>query len=265
LNATVYAGVGGGIVVTGLICMTVARLHLHSIDAWNILGLTAVGLCAMAWRSFASGNAGDARNNTEGTAGSKPAWHGQQTRLVIAYGCFGFGYIMPATFLPAIAKQLVSDPLLFQWSWPMFGLAAAVSTYALAFAARSIDLRRAWIFAQFTMAMGVVLPLVWSGAVGVIISALAVGGTFMVITAAAMQEARRVAPDRTVGLMSAMTASFATGQIMGPVAVGVLAGAAQNFAAPLALGCAFLIGGALLIVRRHESAPHSLCKTEDAR
>ena len=31
--------------------------------------------------------------------------------LVLCYGAFGFGYIVPATFLPAMAQQLVPDPL----------------------------------------------------------------------------------------------------------------------------------------------------------
>src|SRR3712207_9531764 len=64
--------------------------------------------------------------------------------LVLCYGTFGFGYIVPATFLPAMARQLVSDPLVFGLTWPLFGLAAALS---VAIAARWLSewpRRRVW-------------------------------------------------------------------------------------------------------------------------
>ena len=46
------------------------------------------------------------------------------TGLVLCYGIFGFGYILPATYLPSLARSLVDDPRLFGMVWPVFGLAA---------------------------------------------------------------------------------------------------------------------------------------------
>jgi uncharacterized membrane protein YjgN (DUF898 family) len=40
------------------------------------------------------------------------------TGLIICYGMFGFGYILPATYLPAQARQLLDDPQIFGWAWP---------------------------------------------------------------------------------------------------------------------------------------------------
>ena len=48
--------------------------------------------------------------------------------IVICYGLFGLGYILPATFLPVMARQVVDDPAVFGLAWPMFGIAAALST-----------------------------------------------------------------------------------------------------------------------------------------
>ena len=48
--------------------------------------------------------------------------------LVICYGVLGFGYILPATFLPVLARAVVDDPAVFGAAWPVFGAAAAVST-----------------------------------------------------------------------------------------------------------------------------------------
>jgi MFS family permease len=184
----------------------------------------------------------------------KIVWDATQARLVLGYGFFGFGYIVPATFLPAMAKQIIADPLVFGWSWPIFGLAAALSTFVLAVLPRSIDLRRAWIAAQVVMAAGVALPAITSGIAAILVSALAVGGTFMVITAAAMQEARRVAPREAAALIGVMTSAFAIGQILGPLTVSAAASAVGGFKTPLVIASVVLLCGAALIVRPHGAA-----------
>jgi MFS family permease len=246
LNASVYAGVGTGIVGAGLICVAVVHLDLDSTHAWLILGAVAMLLTAATWRLISSKPAAHA---APAAGAAKLAWNAERVRLVLAYGCFGFGYILPATFLPAMAKQSLSDPRLFMWSWPIFGLAATLSTFVLAVLPRSVDSRKAWIAAQTAMGIGVALPLAWSGTWAIVVSALSVGGNFMVITATAMQESRKAAPLQTNAFIAAMTAGFALGQIAGPVAVSVLAGSRGEFATPLILAAVLLLTGAALLVR----------------
>ncbi len=57
---------------------------------------------------------------------------GGELRLVLAYGAYGLGYIIPATFLPVMAKEVASDPAVFGWAWPAFGAAAGLSTLSVA-------------------------------------------------------------------------------------------------------------------------------------
>ena len=125
-------------------------------------------------------------------------WDRESLRLVLCYGAFGFGYIIPATFLPVMAKQVIRDPAIFGWSWPVFGAAAMSSTLATAMLRSFITTRRLWIASHLVMAVGVALPVVWSGVVPIMLAALFVGGTFMVTTMTGMQEARSVggAPPR---------------------------------------------------------------------
>jgi hypothetical protein len=47
---------------------------------------------------------------------------------VFCYGAFGLGYIIPATFLPVMAKQVIADAGWFAWAWSIFGAAATIST-----------------------------------------------------------------------------------------------------------------------------------------
>jgi MFS family permease len=139
--------------------------------------------------------------------------------LVFSYGTFGFGYIVPATFLPAMARRQVSDPLVFGITWPLFGLAAMLSVVAAARLVPHWPRRRVWALAQGVMALGTGLTL-FSGALwSLALSAVLVGGTFMVATMAGLQLAREQAPDNPTPLLSRMTVAFAVGQIVGPLLV----------------------------------------------
>jgi MFS family permease len=142
--------------------------------------------------------------------------------LVLCYGTFGFGYIVPATFLPAMAQQLVSDPLVFGLTWPLFGLAAALSVAAAARWLPGWPRRRVWALAQGTMALGTALPLATQALWALAASAVLVGGTFMVATMAGLQLVREQFPANPTPLLARMTGAFAAGQIAGPLLVRAL-------------------------------------------
>jgi hypothetical protein len=92
----------------------------------------------------------------------------------------GFGYILPATFLPALAREVVDDPQLLGLAWPVFGLAAALSTIAAARRFGRANRLRVWAASHLLMATGVVLPRLWLAPMTIAIAALLVGSTFMV-------------------------------------------------------------------------------------
>jgi len=174
------------------------------------------------------------------------AWDRESVRLILCYGAFGFGYIIPATFLPVMARQVIVDPAVFGWSWPLFGAAAMGSTLAAAALRSRVSNRRLWMASHLVMALGVALPVVWSGVAAIMLAALLVGGTFMVITMVGMQEARSVAGARATGLMAALTSAFALGQIVGPVIVSYVVAASGNFSVAL------MIASAVLVVSAYE-------------
>jgi predicted MFS family arabinose efflux permease len=142
--------------------------------------------------------------------------------LVISYGLLGFGYILPATFLPVLAREVVDDPQVFGLAWPVFGIAAALSTIATARQFGRATRLRVWATSHLLMAIGVVLPSLWFTPATIAIAALLVGSTFMVVTMIGMQEARARAPGNPTALLGLMTAAFAIGQLGGPVVSGLL-------------------------------------------
>jgi len=248
LSGTVYAGVGTGIVIAGGACLVVMSLHARSADAWLSLGVISIVVTAVIWPLL---KASASRDPVPAPTASG-IWSAEYRRLVLCYGAFGFGYVIPATFLPAMAKGIIPDPQLFGWAWPVFGAAAVVSTVFAAQLKQFMSDRAIWIGGHLVMALGVVIPLFVPGLWGIMIAALLVGGTFMVVTMAGMQEARRAAGPQARALMAAMTSAFALGQILGPVIVSLLVRSIGGFAPALILAASMLALSAVSLQRKEE-------------
>jgi hypothetical protein len=110
------------------------------------------------------------------------------------------------------------------------------------------------------LAVGVLAPVVSLNVVTLLTAAICVGGTFMVMTMAGFQEARRLSSGSPTRLIAAMTAAFAFGQLAGPVAVALSPSGSSTFvlpsmAAALLLACSAV---ALSLTRRvPQTAPPS--------
>jgi MFS family permease len=246
LGGAVYAGVGAGIAFAGITCLILIQVGSSSSATWVVLGAAAFVVALALWPVVGS----DAREAAD-TPASKAAvaeipeyWH-----LVFCHGAFGLGYIIPATFLPVMAKQVIAEPLWFGLAWPVFGVAALISTLAAARLTHVTGQRQVWILGNVAMGIGVLVPIWVPGLAGIAIAAICVGGTFMVNTMAGMQEARRVAGARAGELMAAMTSAFAAGQIAGPLLAGWLARFESGFMAALAAAAIPLFAAAYILWR----------------
>lgn len=281
-SGVVFAGVGCGIAFAGLACMGLTLSGTTASQAWLWLAAAALGGlmgASMLWRTTDTGHApaAPAQATASATAASGHATaHATALRepsstpplattnaaaagavpplhwgLILCYGVYGFGYILPATFLPAQARLLVPDPWLFSLAWPVFGLAGAVSTVMASRLARRYTRPQIWAGAQVVMAVGVLAPAVWHALPAILLAACCVGSTFMVITMVGLQEAQAaVGQAGAKRQMAAMTASFALGQLIGPIFFSLTHawfGASLEFA--LVLGTLGLLIGAVPILR----------------
>jgi MFS family permease len=138
LGGVLYGGVGAGIALAGLLCLALMAFTVSSAHAWLTLGALSLLVAACLWPMIRDGDA--PRAHERGAL----RWTPDRVLLVMCYGAFGFGYIIPATYVPAMAKALVHDPLAFGWAWPVFGTTAAVSTVAAASLIRRHGNRRIW-------------------------------------------------------------------------------------------------------------------------
>ena len=103
LNGMVFGGVGAGIAAAGGICILLMGLNATPAQAWMVLGALSLALTLTIWPAF-SLEAGVVSRATQRAQAAAPSWNRESVRLVLCYGAFGFGYIIPATFLPAMAR-----------------------------------------------------------------------------------------------------------------------------------------------------------------
>jgi MFS family permease len=243
LSGWVYAGVGLGIAFAGLFCIAAARPGVSASRLWLELGAVAslliVAPSYLVGRPLPTLTAPTSTRLTSRTVGPYKG-------LVICYGVLGFGYILPATFLPALAREVVDNPQLFGLAWPVFGFAAALSTVVTARLFGRVNRLRVWAVSHLVMATGIVMPSLWLTPGTIAIAALCVGSTFMVVTMIGMQEARARAPANPTALLGLMTAAFAIGQLSGPLFSSILALLPAVHRA--ALGCAMQIAAATLVL-----------------
>ena len=100
LAGWVFAGVGLGICLAGLVTLLAASNGLGPADVWLSLGVIAVGVVATAWNALTiEAHVGSSQESIRPPPLDRSAWI-----LVGCYGAFGFGYIIPATFIPAVAE-----------------------------------------------------------------------------------------------------------------------------------------------------------------
>ncbi len=244
LNGVVFSGVGVGIMLAGLLCMGFQAMAWSSAASWRALAVAALVLSVLALPALLDHAPGPApAHKAEGAEAPRGI-----AALVIVYGIFGFGYIIPATFLPSMARHLVPDPAIFGWAWPVFGLAGVVSTLIAGRLSARFSNRALWGVSHLVMGVGTVLPVLMPNIVGILLAALCVGGTFMVVTAAGLQEARRLSPHDPAKLMAKLTVAFAIGQILGPVCVSLAPSGDGSLHLLLSISAALLMASGLYLL-----------------
>ena len=212
-----FAGVGTGMAVSSLVAGTLSLGRYPVETLW--LAMAAIGLIAIP--AVAALVPRPARHSGEAPAVEpRLQWTPALLRLTIAYGLFGFGYIITATFVVAIVRDGGGSPAFEMLVWLVTGLAAAVSVaLGQPIAARYGPLRLftvGCLVEAIGVAASVVLPL----PIGPLIGGAVLGGTFVLITAYGLQAGRLLAPLSGRRIFASMTAIFGIGQILGPVFAG---------------------------------------------
>lgn len=250
LQALHFSGVGLGIAASAI--MT-GLLHLDGATwqaGWIWAGVLSLAGLAAVWLLL------DRGVPRAGTVAPEPPLELSRPflKLVAGYGLFGFGYIVTATFLVAIVRQGTGGPLLEAWVWLATGLAILPSIWLWGMLVRRRGLRIAFAAGCFVEIVGVIASVLMPGIAGPMIGGVLLGGTFVAVTAFGLQAGRRLATRSPRRALALMTASFGTGQILGPIAAGFVADRTGDFVIASLLAAAALLAAAGLVLSSRRGA-----------
>ncbi|WP_340160086.1 YbfB/YjiJ family MFS transporter [uncultured Hoeflea sp.] len=176
-------------------------------------------------------------------------WTPSLAALTIAYGIFGFGYIVTATFLVAIVRDGGGSSLFEAGVWLATGIAAAPSVAYWMPAVRRVGLANVFALGCLVEAIGVAASVLLPLPAGPIIGGVLLGGTFIMVTAFGLQLGRQLATESPRRALALMTAAFGTGQILGPVVAGYLADWSGTYTwASLAAAAGLLASAAIVLI-----------------
>lgn len=247
LSAFHFAGVGCGIAFSAIAVAVLAAQGLSWQGLWIASGaITAVCLGLAAWLVPAD-TPGWADAVPEHVRMRRPS--AQLVRLIAAYGLFGFGYVITATFISVIVRSTPALNPAEPYVWLAVGLAAAPSIYIWNRVVTVIGAPRAIAVACVLEAGGVALSVLATTPAAVLAAAVLLGGTFMGITALGLTEARRLSPGAERQTLAVMTASFGVGQMIGPSVAGFLGEATGSFETASFAAAAALFIAAMLVWR----------------
>jgi predicted MFS family arabinose efflux permease len=182
---------------------------------------------------------------------------GRLRQLTVAYGLFGFGYVITATFIVLIVRGSPEAAPIEPVFWLAVGLAAVPSVGLWAACGRRMGTMSAFAVACLIEAAGVLASVAWPGVVGLMAAAILVGGTFMGLTALGLIAARDLAPADPRRWVGILTSAFGLGQIVGPVVAGYGFDLTGSFFLPSMLAAAALCSAAVLALRVARATPAS--------
>jgi predicted MFS family arabinose efflux permease len=244
LSAIHFAGVGFGILISAI----AVSAMLASGAGWRSLWIGSGSIAMLAALSAAAliPPAGHV------AAASKPrvpsAAPSRLGAMIVAYGLFGFGYVITTTFLVTIVRLTAEVRVLEPWVWVLFGLAAIPSVAFWTWLSERIGIMNAFAAACAIEAIGVAASVEWVTISGVCFSALLLGGTFMGLTALGFMAARALSAENSHQAFGRMTASFGIGQMVGPLLAGLLSEQFGSFrVASLLAAAALMAAGALAL------------------
>ncbi len=243
LAALHFAGVGAGIALSAVVVATLEAAGL----GWRWHWLATGGLSLAALALVVPLVPEDTDRRAPATPAAPPAAARRAPAgLVVAYGLFGFGYVITATFLVAIVRASEDAQALEPVVWLVVGLTAAPSVALWTWVSARAGVGRTFALAAVLEALGITASVLWLATPGALLAAALLGGTFMGLTALGLIGARAVAggdPRRTLGVM---TASFGLGQIVGPAYAGLVGDATGSFLIPSLTAAGALLAAAWL-------------------
>jgi predicted MFS family arabinose efflux permease len=250
-----FGGVGVGIALSSLVVLVIGGMTIGSVAGWRLewfAGATAsLVIAAAVWRLLPPLPSGVSQSVVEPPL----SWKLPLGLVTLAYGLFGFGYVITATFVVTMARLGDAGPIVEFLSWFLAGLAAAVSLLAWRPFMRRFGLAAVFVAGLLVEAAGVMASVLLPLPAAPLVGGVLLGATFLMITAYGLRIGRLLAPQSPRRVLAFMTAAFGVGQILGPLVAGAMAERTGSFTAPTVIAALALFAAVLVVLPVYRRIP----------
>jgi predicted MFS family arabinose efflux permease len=237
LSSWHFGGAGAGIAISAAVIALLIAEGASWRALWYASGLMALaGLAACVWL-IPSAEPADANGEVAPKLPNSFALRA----MIAAYGLFGFGYVITATFIVAIVRDAPEVRFLEPYVWALFGLAATPTGALWMWVGRRFGMFHAYAAACFVQAIGIAASILWVSPAGVIAAVLFLGGTITGVTALGLIAIRDLSTIDPRSNIAVATGMFGIGQIIGPSFAGFLHDWLGSFVIPSLTAAATLL------------------------
>ncbi|MEX1035401.1 MAG: YbfB/YjiJ family MFS transporter [Sneathiella sp.] len=253
LTALHFAGVGTGIALSSVLIIVVEALNMGWQGMWIASGVLSLILVPLIFHLVPP-----VSETGAAAAAVPPLRYSRPLKaLILSYFLLGVGYIITATFLSTLVRQIPEVQWMQSYIWLIVGLAAMPSVAFWSWIGAYVGNSRGYAIAAFAMAVGVSASVLGDGPIVLSLAAILLGGTFMGMTALGLVEARNMVPDHARQILAVMTLAVGIGQIVGPVFAGFVHGIFGDFVMASLIAAAGIVVAGLLMWRKPASPASS--------
>lgn len=217
MSGLVYIGVGAGLLLSSTLVTATSDI-LVGASRWWPAALLSLPLAWWGVHRMLQLELPEQPRREDGSLIAKtPLLDRASIPLFLAYAGAGLGYILPMTFLPLLARlQLPPGDWLIDGAWLIVALATLPSTWLWNYLGGRMGDLPALRLNFMVQLLGVLAAVLLPGAVGVVICAALVGGTFIGTVLLTQRVGRAMHPHQGPRLSAALVALYGFAQMAGP-------------------------------------------------
>lgn len=211
LSGLMYLGVGAGILLSSLL-VDFTEATLNGAQRWWPAALAAIPLAL--WSGSYLLRLPEYKPKPHNHINKAPLWDKSSTPLFLSYAGAGLGYILPMTFLPAVAKEWQVQ--MVPSAWLVVALASLPSTWLWNWLGAKFGDKPALLWNYIIQASSI-LALLWlDNWLGLWLCALLMGSSFLGCVLLTQRMARALQPHQGPKLGAALIALYGVTQLSGP-------------------------------------------------